>query len=190
MAGSCASIRGGSRALRAASAALLRRCPLSTAATAPDPAVAPAATGAAAPPSSRAAAAAATPAPAAPSASPAQDAPRRPQQLPPPPVVDFADPREAFRSKTSGELARGLLVLALCSLDPLVERAPQVSRANDRRVRARLCLPAGNPARRRLAVGPAQPGWRILALPPPPARARGNQGAPAFVCLPAAQSFR
>ncbi|XP_060104986.1 proline dehydrogenase 1, mitochondrial [Heteronotia binoei] len=117
MAGCCQNIRGGSRALRTASAVLTRRCPLSTA-TAPEPA--PAATApAAASSSSGAVEAAAVP-------PPSQEAPR-PQQLPPPPpAVDFADPREAFRSKTTGELVRGLLVLGLCSVDPLVERAPQL----------------------------------------------------------------
>ncbi|XP_077163856.1 proline dehydrogenase 1, mitochondrial [Paroedura picta] len=110
MAGCCKNICCGSRALRAAaSAGLLRRCPLSTA-TAPKPAVA-------------APAAPQSPSPLA--AVPSQDAPRA-QKLPPPPPVDFADTREAFRSKTSGELARGLLVLALCSADPLVERALQL----------------------------------------------------------------
>ncbi|KAL8180576.1 UNVERIFIED_CONTAM: hypothetical protein K2H54_028991 [Gekko kuhli] len=122
MAVCCQNIRGGSRALRAASAVLVRRCPLSSA---PEPALAAAAT-AAAPSSSRTVAAATAPvAPVASSAAPLQDA-HRPQTLPPPPAVDFADPREAFRSKTSGELVRGLLVLGLCSLDPLVERAPQL----------------------------------------------------------------
>lgn len=41
--------------------------------------------------------------------------------------VDFSDAREAFRSKSSAELARGLLVLRLCSLGPFVDRADQVS---------------------------------------------------------------
>nr|XP_038043286.1 proline dehydrogenase 1, mitochondrial [Anas platyrhynchos] len=40
---------------------------------------------------------------------------------PPPPAVDFGDPREAFRSKSSAELLRGLLVLGLCAVEPLVE---------------------------------------------------------------------
>uniref|UniRef100_A0A8C4UBS8 Proline dehydrogenase n=1 Tax=Falco tinnunculus TaxID=100819 RepID=A0A8C4UBS8_FALTI len=39
----------------------------------------------------------------------------------PPPAVDFGDPREAFRSKSSAELLRGLLVLGLCTVGPLVE---------------------------------------------------------------------
>ncbi|XP_040463341.1 proline dehydrogenase 1, mitochondrial-like [Falco naumanni] len=39
----------------------------------------------------------------------------------PPPAVDFGDPREAFRSKSSAELLRGLLVLGLCAVGPLVE---------------------------------------------------------------------
>ncbi|XP_021268659.1 proline dehydrogenase 1, mitochondrial-like [Numida meleagris] len=37
------------------------------------------------------------------------------------PAVDFGDPREAFRSKSSAELLRGLLVLGLCAVEPLVE---------------------------------------------------------------------
>ncbi|XP_031448019.1 proline dehydrogenase 1, mitochondrial-like [Phasianus colchicus] len=37
------------------------------------------------------------------------------------PVVDFGDPQEAFRSKSSAELLRGLLVLGLCAVGPLVE---------------------------------------------------------------------
>ncbi|XP_054248561.1 proline dehydrogenase 1, mitochondrial [Indicator indicator] len=40
---------------------------------------------------------------------------------PPPPAVDFGDPEEAFRSKSSAELLRGLLVLGLCAVGPLVE---------------------------------------------------------------------
>nr|XP_056715495.1 proline dehydrogenase 1, mitochondrial [Euleptes europaea] len=110
MAGRCQNLRGGT--LRAASALLLRRRPLSTAA-AP---VLGAASSDAAPPPSRGAAAPAG----------LQDAHRPQQQLPPPPAVDFADTREAFRSKTSGELARGLVVLGLSSVDLLVERAQQV----------------------------------------------------------------
>ncbi|XP_064322035.1 proline dehydrogenase 1, mitochondrial [Phalacrocorax carbo] len=47
--------------------------------------------------------------------------PRGEQRGPPPPVVDFEDPREAFRSKSSAELLRGLLVLGLCAVGPLVE---------------------------------------------------------------------
>ncbi|XP_066465764.1 proline dehydrogenase 1, mitochondrial [Tiliqua scincoides] len=74
---------------------------------------------------------AAAPAPAAPErlAAGAADAPSRPspqQEPPPPPAVDFADAQEAFRSKSSGELARGLLVLGLCSLGPLVQHAEQL----------------------------------------------------------------
>ncbi|XP_053938025.1 proline dehydrogenase 1, mitochondrial [Cuculus canorus] len=37
------------------------------------------------------------------------------------PAVDFGDPREAFRSKSSAELLRGLLVLGLCAVEPLVQ---------------------------------------------------------------------
>ncbi|XP_065594885.1 proline dehydrogenase 1, mitochondrial [Cyrtonyx montezumae] len=37
------------------------------------------------------------------------------------PAVDFGDPQEAFRSKSSAELLRGLLVLGLCAVGPLVE---------------------------------------------------------------------
>ncbi|KAI6076117.1 Proline dehydrogenase 1, mitochondrial-like protein [Aix galericulata] len=44
-----------------------------------------------------------------------------PRPVPPPPAVDFGDPREAFRSKSSAELLRGLLVLGLCAVEPLVE---------------------------------------------------------------------
>lgn len=35
--------------------------------------------------------------------------------------MDFGDPQEAFRSKSSAELLRGLLVLGLCTVGPLVE---------------------------------------------------------------------
>lgn len=52
---------------------------------------------------------------------------QRPAPPPQPRAVNFSDAREAFRSKTSGELLRGLLVLRLCSLEPLVQRAEQVS---------------------------------------------------------------
>ncbi|XP_035425150.1 proline dehydrogenase 1, mitochondrial [Cygnus atratus] len=45
----------------------------------------------------------------------------RPRPVPPPPAVDFGDSREAFRSKSSAELLRGLLVLGLCAVGPLVE---------------------------------------------------------------------
>uniref|UniRef100_A0ACB8FYD2 Uncharacterized protein n=1 Tax=Sphaerodactylus townsendi TaxID=933632 RepID=A0ACB8FYD2_9SAUR len=112
MASSCRSIRGGSRALHATSTLLIRRCPRSTTA-APVLGAASAETG---PSSSRSA---------APALAASRDA-HRPKQLPPPPAVDFADTRVAFRSKTSGELARGLLVLGLCSVDLLVERAQQL----------------------------------------------------------------
>ncbi|CAM9571840.1 unnamed protein product [Bubo scandiacus] len=47
--------------------------------------------------------------------------PRGAERGPPPPAVDFGDPREAFRSKSSAELLRGLLVLGLCAVGPLVE---------------------------------------------------------------------
>ncbi|XP_032085402.1 proline dehydrogenase 1, mitochondrial-like [Thamnophis elegans] len=51
------------------------------------------------------------------------------QHPPPPPqprTVNFSDAREAFRSKSSGELLRGLLVLRLCALEPLVQRSEQL----------------------------------------------------------------
>uniref|UniRef100_A0A8C3Y603 Proline dehydrogenase n=2 Tax=Catharus ustulatus TaxID=91951 RepID=A0A8C3Y603_CATUS len=38
-----------------------------------------------------------------------------------PPAVDFGDPREAFRSKSNAELLRGLVVLGLCAVEPLVQ---------------------------------------------------------------------
>ncbi|KAK4813144.1 hypothetical protein QYF61_013109 [Mycteria americana] len=56
--------------------------------------------------------------PAPPPPPPPRGAERGP---PPPPAVDFGDPREAFRSKSSAELLRGLLVLGLCAVGPLVE---------------------------------------------------------------------
>uniref|UniRef100_A0A8C2YDA1 Proline dehydrogenase n=1 Tax=Coturnix japonica TaxID=93934 RepID=A0A8C2YDA1_COTJA len=37
------------------------------------------------------------------------------------PTVNFGDPEEAFRSKSSAELLRGLLVLGMCAVGPLVE---------------------------------------------------------------------
>ncbi|KAM6339429.1 proline dehydrogenase 1, mitochondrial isoform 2-T2 [Alca torda] len=43
-----------------------------------------------------------------------------------PPAVDFGDAREAFRSKSSAELLRGLLVLGLCTVGPLVEHNRQL----------------------------------------------------------------
>nr|XP_003226862.1 PREDICTED: proline dehydrogenase 1, mitochondrial [Anolis carolinensis] len=55
-----------------------------------------------------------------------------PPPLPPPPPVDFEDAREAFRSKSSAELARGLLVLGLCSFGPLVENASQLMQLSQR----------------------------------------------------------
>ncbi|XP_075625857.1 proline dehydrogenase 1, mitochondrial [Balearica regulorum gibbericeps] len=48
-------------------------------------------------------------------------APARGAQRGPPPAVDFGDTQEAFRSKSSAELLRGLLVLGLCAVGPLVE---------------------------------------------------------------------
>ncbi|XP_050836376.1 proline dehydrogenase 1, mitochondrial isoform X2 [Serinus canaria] len=47
--------------------------------------------------------------------------PRGAERGPPPPAVDFGDPREAFRSKSNAELLRGLLVLGLCAVEPLVQ---------------------------------------------------------------------
>ncbi|XP_074868383.1 proline dehydrogenase 1, mitochondrial [Carettochelys insculpta] len=50
-----------------------------------------------------------------------------PQVLPPPPpTVHFGDPREAFRSKSSWELLRGLVVLRLCAIEPLVARSQEL----------------------------------------------------------------
>lgn len=43
-----------------------------------------------------------------------------------PPAVDFGDPREAFRSKSNAELLRGLVVLGLCALEPLVQHNREV----------------------------------------------------------------
>lgn len=40
--------------------------------------------------------------------------------------MDFGDSREAFRSKSSAELLRGLLVLGLCAVGPLVEHNREV----------------------------------------------------------------
>ncbi|KAK9391471.1 proline dehydrogenase 1 mitochondrial [Crotalus adamanteus] len=78
----------------------------------------------------------AAPAPAAPEqdAVPAREAVpphgthlrQRPAPPPQPRAVNFSDAREAFRSKTSGQLLRGLLVLRLCALEPLVQRAEQL----------------------------------------------------------------
>ncbi|XP_033030524.1 proline dehydrogenase 1, mitochondrial-like [Lacerta agilis] len=112
MAGSCRSSKGALLALRAAQSFALRSCPRSAtaAATAPAPPEQP------------------LPDPAQP--PPALSAGARLQQppstLPPPPAVDFADAQEAFRSKSSGELARGLLVLGLCSFQPLVEHGDKL----------------------------------------------------------------
>lgn len=47
----------------------------------------------------------------------------------PPPAVDFGDTREAFRSKSSAELLRGLVVLGLCAVGPLVEHNREVGGA-------------------------------------------------------------
>ncbi|KAF7239910.1 Proline dehydrogenase 1, mitochondrial, partial [Varanus komodoensis] len=58
--------------------------------------------------------------------------------LPPPPAVDFSDAREAFRSKSSAELARGLLVLRLCAIGPLVERAEQLMHLSQKLLGRRL----------------------------------------------------
>uniref|UniRef100_A0A8C6YCF1 Proline dehydrogenase n=1 Tax=Naja naja TaxID=35670 RepID=A0A8C6YCF1_NAJNA len=51
---------------------------------------------------------------------------QRPAPPPQPRAVNFSDAREAFRSKSSGELLRGLVVLRLCALEPLVQRAEQL----------------------------------------------------------------
>ncbi|XP_071301909.1 proline dehydrogenase 1, mitochondrial isoform X3 [Agelaius tricolor] len=52
--------------------------------------------------------------------------PRGAERGPPPPAVDFGDPREAFRSKSNAELLRGLLVLGLCAVEPLVQHNQQL----------------------------------------------------------------
>ncbi|KAM6377892.1 LOW QUALITY PROTEIN: proline dehydrogenase 1, mitochondrial-like [Pluvialis apricaria] len=52
---------------------------------------------------------------------PPPSAPPRGAERGPPPAVDFGDTREAFRSKSSAELLRGLVVLGLCAVGPLVE---------------------------------------------------------------------
>uniref|UniRef100_A0A8C3T237 Proline dehydrogenase n=1 Tax=Chelydra serpentina TaxID=8475 RepID=A0A8C3T237_CHESE len=49
-----------------------------------------------------------------------------PRVQPPPPAVNFGDAREAFRSKRSAELLRALLVLGLCTVEPLVSRSRQL----------------------------------------------------------------
>lgn len=64
-----------------------------------------------------------------------------PRAQPPPPAVDFGDPREAFRSKSSAELVRSLVVLGLCTVEPLVQRNQEVSG------------PGGEAGRPRLRVG-------------------------------------
>uniref|UniRef100_A0A8C3JTE2 Uncharacterized protein n=1 Tax=Calidris pygmaea TaxID=425635 RepID=A0A8C3JTE2_9CHAR len=57
---------------------------------------------------------------------PPPGAPPRGAERGPPPAVDFGDAQEAFRSKSSAELLRGLLVLGLCAVGPLVEHNRQV----------------------------------------------------------------
>lgn len=52
--------------------------------------------------------------------------PRGAERSPPPPPVDFGDSREAFRSKSSAELLRGLVVLGLCAVEPLVQHNREV----------------------------------------------------------------
>ncbi|XP_061865937.1 proline dehydrogenase 1, mitochondrial isoform X2 [Colius striatus] len=64
--------------------------------------------------------AAPSPPPAGTGARPVPPPPRGAERGPPP-AVDFGDPREAFRSKSNAELLRGLLVLGLCAVGPLVE---------------------------------------------------------------------
>ncbi|XP_030357720.1 proline dehydrogenase 1, mitochondrial-like isoform X2 [Strigops habroptila] len=54
--------------------------------------------------------------------------PPRGAERDPPPVVDFGDTREAFRSKSSAELLRGLVVLGLCAVGPLVEHNRELLR--------------------------------------------------------------
>ncbi|XP_042297612.1 proline dehydrogenase 1, mitochondrial-like isoform X1 [Sceloporus undulatus] len=98
-------------AFRAARALALRSGPRSASTAAPEPEPAPE------PP-------AASPSLAASEAEPPLRS--RPSSLPPPPAVDFEDTREAFRSKSSGELARGFLVLGLCSIGPLVDHADKL----------------------------------------------------------------
>ncbi|XP_003226862.2 proline dehydrogenase 1, mitochondrial [Anolis carolinensis] len=113
---------GRGSAVAAAAAVLWRRAALrrggrwaSTAAAAPEPSPDP-------------------PSAASPVAAPESEARLRPPPppLPPPPPVDFEDAREAFRSKSSAELARGLLVLGLCSFGPLVENASQLMQLSQR----------------------------------------------------------
>ncbi|XP_072839792.2 proline dehydrogenase 1, mitochondrial [Pogona vitticeps] len=67
------------------------------------------------------------PAGASPSSSSSSDAVLRSAQPPPPPPdVHFGDAQEAFRSKSTAELARGFVVLRLCSLRPLVDHADKL----------------------------------------------------------------
>ncbi|CAM5100095.1 unnamed protein product [Natator depressus] len=49
-----------------------------------------------------------------------------PRVQPLPPAVPFGDAREAFRSKRSAELVRALVVLGLCTVEPLVARSRQL----------------------------------------------------------------
>ncbi|CAM2103330.1 proline dehydrogenase 1, mitochondrial [Caretta caretta] len=49
-----------------------------------------------------------------------------PRVQPLPPAVHFGDAREAFRSKRSAELVRALVVLGLCTVEPLVARSRQL----------------------------------------------------------------
>uniref|UniRef100_A0A663DVX7 Proline dehydrogenase n=2 Tax=Aquila chrysaetos chrysaetos TaxID=223781 RepID=A0A663DVX7_AQUCH len=58
--------------------------------------------------------------------------PPRGAEREPPPAVDFGDPREAFRSKSSAELLRGLVVLGLCAVGPLVEHNRELLRVCQR----------------------------------------------------------
>ncbi|XP_078277634.1 proline dehydrogenase 1, mitochondrial-like [Rhinoraja longicauda] len=53
---------------------------------------------------------------------PQRDAPRPPAAPAPAPMPDFSNPREAYRSKTSAQLLRSLLVFRLCSYTLLVDR--------------------------------------------------------------------
>ncbi|XP_074015790.1 proline dehydrogenase 1, mitochondrial [Numenius arquata] len=59
-------------------------------------------------------------------------APPRGAERGPPPAVDFGDAQEAFRSKSSAELLRGLLVLGLCAVGPLVEHNRQLLQLGQR----------------------------------------------------------
>ncbi|KAM6423258.1 proline dehydrogenase 1, mitochondrial isoform 1-T1 [Liasis olivaceus] len=112
MAGRCRTTQGALLALRAAKSFAVPSCARSSTAAAPAPAPAPA-------PVDHDVPAGAVPAH-------GTHLRQRPAPLPQPRAVNFSDAREAFRSKTSGELLRGLLVLRLCSLEPLVQRAEQL----------------------------------------------------------------